>query len=153
MNIKILDACAIIAFLKGELGADFVEDHITDPTSKCYLHAVNAAEVYTWYLKNGSVADATDAIAVVLACGIEIREDIDIVFWKEVATHKASITSATDPITGRKRTISIADCFALALALRLIGSVITSDHREFEYVKSSGICKVGFFGAVLALRC
>ena len=62
MNAKVLDACAIIAFLQGEPGSDAIEDLLTNPLSKCYLHAINVSEVYTWYLKRGTQPDATAAV-------------------------------------------------------------------------------------------
>lgn len=145
MNAKVLDACAIIAFLQGEPGSDAIEDLLTNPLSKCYLHAINASEVYAWYLKRGTQPDATAAVTRIVECGIELRDDIDLPFWKEVAALKATITTTTDPASGRRRTISLADCFVIALARRLNGRPVTSDHREFEYVNSSGICPVEFF--------
>lgn len=40
----VLDACAIIAFLRDEEGADVVESALLG--SECVIHAVNLCEVY-----------------------------------------------------------------------------------------------------------
>ena len=40
MNI-ILDACAIIAFLRDEEGGDVVENFLIDSEYSCYIHAMN----------------------------------------------------------------------------------------------------------------
>lgn len=44
--IYVLDACAMIAFLKGEPGADVVENALLDANSQCMAHAINLFEVY-----------------------------------------------------------------------------------------------------------
>jgi uncharacterized protein with PIN domain len=38
---RILDACAMIAFLRDEPGAEVVEAILTHPTDRCFAHAVN----------------------------------------------------------------------------------------------------------------
>ena len=43
--IYVLDACAMIAFLKGEAGADVVENALLDANSQCMAHAINLCEV------------------------------------------------------------------------------------------------------------
>lgn len=42
------------------------------------------------------------------------------------------------------RRVSLADCFGLALARRMRGSFVTTDHHEMEPIKAAGICPVGF---------
>lgn len=41
--------------------------------------------------------------------------------------------------------LSLADCFAIALARRTNAEVVTSDHREFDPVAAAGLCTVRFF--------
>jgi hypothetical protein len=42
------------------------------------------------------------------------------------------------------RRVSLADCFAIALASRLDAQVVTSDHHEFDALVASGVCRVLF---------
>ena len=44
--IYILDACAMIAFLRGEAGAEVVAEILRDPGDQCFAHAINLCEVY-----------------------------------------------------------------------------------------------------------
>jgi uncharacterized protein with PIN domain len=147
MPIKVIDACAMIAFLRDEPGADVVEKILDDAAEDCVAHVVQFSEVFTWFLKNGlAEKDALEAVNDLQDAGIEQRDDIDAAFWQEVARQRAAITSTVKtPATGAKHAIALADCFAVALARKLAGSVVTSDHHEFDYVHSSGICPVVFF--------
>ena len=43
---RVLDACAMIAFLRGEPGADVVRAILHNPSDACYAHAINLCEVY-----------------------------------------------------------------------------------------------------------
>ena len=44
MNIAVLDACAMIAYLRNEAGADIVERLLNDPLIVCYAHSINLLE-------------------------------------------------------------------------------------------------------------
>ena len=55
-----------------------------------------------------------------IEAGIVVRSDMDMDFWKSAGVLKAR---------GR---ISLADCFAIALAEREDAILLTSDHHEFE---------------------
>lgn len=39
--IYVLDACAMIAFLRGEAGADVVENALLEAGSQCVAHSIN----------------------------------------------------------------------------------------------------------------
>jgi PIN domain nuclease of toxin-antitoxin system len=43
----VLDACAVLAYLNDEQGADAVETYILDPKRRCVIHAVNASRCIT----------------------------------------------------------------------------------------------------------
>lgn len=128
----VLDACAMIAYLKGEAGAPVVDQAIRHPGRVCYAHAINLCEVYYDALRAGGEATATQAIEDLLAAGIVERGDIDRVFWRSAGTIKSR---------GR---ISIADSFCAALAQRLGAETVTSDRAEFEPLASAGVCAVLF---------
>lgn len=54
-------------------------------------------------------------------------------FWRQVSKYKATI-----------KRISLADCFALALANQEDGILVTSDRKEFEPVVPLNICQINF---------
>ena len=65
--------------------------------------------------------------------GTIFRDDINESFWKLFAYYKATI-----------RRLSLADCFALTLTKRLNGTLVTSDHKEFNPIVPLGICPINF---------
>jgi predicted nucleic acid-binding protein len=129
-----LDTGAIIAFLDDEPGAEVVEDVLTEPGSNCYAHIFNLAEVYYIYFRRGDTVMAEDAIQAVLDLGIIVRDDNDTAYWKEAATFKG------------KHAIALPDAFCLALARRLGGTVVTTDHTEFDPLVPLG------YGSFLFIR-
>jgi len=96
------------------------------------VHAVNLCEVYYDTLRMGGPAAAEKAMANVFGAGVVLRSDMDEAFWRQVGQFKVS--------PGK---LSLADCFALALAVRTGGTLVTSDH-EFDPVAALGLCPVLF---------
>ena len=116
----VLDACAMIAFLRGESGADVVSEILRDPTSRCFAHAVNLCEVYYDFLRASNTKTARSAIKDLFAIGVLARRDMNTPFWMGVGTLKGTI-----------RRISLADCFAIQLSRgilmdKLSQAIITS---------------------------
>lgn len=128
---NILDACAIIAYLRDENGADELENHFLDDES--FVHSVNLCEVFYDFIKFADENESLKAVRDVLRLGIKVRDDIDFDFWQEVGRLKAY------------NKLSLADCFALALTKRLNGVLITSDRKEFEPIKAKDIANIKFF--------
>jgi PIN domain nuclease of toxin-antitoxin system len=127
----VLDACAIIALLKNESGAEIVDRLLLEQT--CMAHSVNLCEVYYDFLKAENENVAQKAINDLEKYGLIFREDMDQEFWKEVGSYKAGI-----------KRVSLADCFAIALANREQAVLVTSDHHEFDHISEQGICQVMF---------
>lgn len=115
----VLDACALIAFLRREEGAQLVARLFHDDQNVCLAHGVNLCEVYYDFLRVTDEATADAALSDLIALGLVPREDMDTKFWREAARHKAHL-----------RRISLADCFALTLTNRENGTLVTSDHGE-----------------------
>ena len=67
-----------------------------------------------------------------LTTGLTVRDDHDTAFWKEAATFKG------------KHAIALPDTFCLTLARRLNGTVITTDHTEFDPLIPFGYCPILF---------
>lgn len=128
-----LDGSALLAFLRDEPGAAVVESLLLDAGNTCYAHAVNLCEGFYDYHRAGSEAAAQDALARLAAASVLPRADMDTAFWQQVGRLKA-----------QHRPISIADCFCIALAQRLSGEAVTSDHREFDPLVPLGLCPIRF---------
>ena len=60
--IYVLDASAIIAWLRAEPGADVVDAAIRDLNSQCLAHAINLCEVYYDAHRNAGEAHADSII-------------------------------------------------------------------------------------------
>jgi len=127
----ILDACALIAFLRDEDGADIVESTLID--QDCVAHAINLCEVYYDCLRREDKNLADELLDEFWEVGLVRREDIDEEFWKSVGRIKADIGK-----------VSLADSFAIALAQRMDGTVLTSDHHEFDRIADESVCNVKF---------
>lgn len=126
------DACAMIAYLRGEEGADVIEAHLKG-TEECVAHSVNLCEVYYDFVRAGGEKTAKSAIRDLEDEGLSARADLDPAFWQEVGRLKGTL--------GR---ISLADCFAVALTNRIGARVATTDHHEFDRIANEGICRVEF---------
>jgi PIN domain nuclease of toxin-antitoxin system len=124
----VIDACALIAFLRDEPGAEAVQNLLVQ---ECYVHALNLCEVYYdfWRVSNRQAAES--AVTDLLSLGIEERNDMDSEFWREAGRLKAV-----------RRRVSLADCCALALAKRLGASLVSADRHEFEPLLAAGICPI-----------
>lgn len=56
--IFVLDSCAMIAYLRKEIGADVNQKVIVDAESVCYAHAINLCEVYYDFWRVGGKSPA-----------------------------------------------------------------------------------------------
>lgn len=130
--IYVLDASAIIAWLRNEPGAGVVDAAILDLTSQCVAHSINLCEVYYDAYRNTNEAHADAVISDLIAVGIVERNDFDQAFWKEAGGLKAG------------GGISLPDCFCITLANRVGGTLPTSDHGEMDKVSAAAICKITF---------
>ena len=124
--LYVFDANAMLALLYDEAGADKVENLLNESGSTCCAHAVNLCEVFYGVMKPESEAKAQQAIADLLAAGIQCRADMDNAFWLAAGKLKGS------------HKMSIADAFALALTDRIGGQLITSDHHELDPLAAAG---------------
>ena len=60
MAIFVLDACAVIALLRGEAGHEAITEAVR--SRRCHIHAVNLCEVYYDCVRVGGEADADGAM-------------------------------------------------------------------------------------------
>lgn len=122
----------MLAYLKGEAGANVVDGLLRDPADSCYAHSVNLCEVYYDFLRRSDEQTARQAISDLYADEVIERKDMSRRFWRLVGQHKAR---------GR---ISLADCFCITLAQHLSGKLVTTDHREFDPLVPLGLCPIHF---------
>ena len=116
----VLDASAIVAYLRGEPEGTVMRELLIDPDATCYAHAMNLCEVYYESVGQSNAAEATATVTSLFTDGVIARRDMSRRFWQRVGDHKAR---------GR---ISRPDCFCIALAEELSAEVVTSDHGEFD---------------------
>jgi len=116
MTRAVLDASAVLAFLRNEPGADVVRPHLRGGL----LSAVNLTEVF---VKSASINIASHTTASIL-------DELGVVCVPFDETH-AAVTASLLPPT-KSRGLSLADraCLALGKLTRL--PVLTADHRWKE---------------------
>src|SRR5437660_12866123 len=111
----VLDACALIAYLRKEAGGEIVRDLLLESKNKCSIHSLNLCEVYYDFERYAGLSVADEAVEIVSELGIDIIQDMDEPLWKQAGHIKATI-----------KRISLADTFAIALSLRLKASLVTT---------------------------
>jgi len=130
--IYVLDACAMIAYLNNEPGADVVEAALVDPANQCLAHAINLCEVFYQFHRAGGAQAAADAISDLRQMNVIERGDLDEGFWTEAGKLKAQYRA------------SIADFCAITLTNRVGGTLLTSDHHELDAIAAAGVCSITF---------
>lgn len=130
--IHVIDAGPMMALLKGEAGDQVVAQTLINNPGECFAHVFNLAEVYYLFFRQGGAGVAETALQTLLNIGIVPREDSDTAFWKEAATFKG------------RHAMALPDAFCLALGRRLSGTVVTTDHNEFDPLVSLGYCPILF---------
>jgi predicted nucleic acid-binding protein len=124
----VLDACALLALLCDETGADVVAEVINAAnagTVELSMHKANLLEVYYDRYR---------------AAGKEKADLFLFEFKKRPITIISDISDALFEEAGRLKSqykISFADIFALATASVLGGTLLTADHHEMEAVEQS----------------
>jgi PIN domain nuclease of toxin-antitoxin system len=115
----VLDACALIAFLNDEPGADTVATALHE-VATVEMAAINLLEIaYDAVRRTGQPSTARDVLETVRQLPISIRWDIDDEVIEIAARFKTRFR------------ISLADPVALALATVRDAPLVTSDHHEF----------------------
>ena len=125
-KVYVLDACALIAALSDEAGADNVVDvykEVVSGEAELVMHVVNLLEVYYDDYRHHGKNSADKMIAEVKALSIKIITDTDDALFAEAGRLKATYK------------MSLADSFALAQAKVTGGILLTSDHHEFDAIE------------------
>lgn len=131
-SIYVLDACAIIALLQDEPGADFVRQMLHKKDHRCLIHVINLCEVYYDLCRRADQSRADRLEAILHGYGLELDDSLSDL-WKPAGTLKAEW-----------RRVSLADCFALALAMRENATLVTTDHNELDPIAEADLCAIEF---------
>jgi predicted nucleic acid-binding protein len=121
-----LDACAVIAYLRQEPGAEVLKALIELPTTFLAMHVCNLGEVYYDFFRDDGLTAAQTAWTHTLALPLTLRREADDAFIQRVGIIKV------------EEHVSFADAFALALTERLSIPLVTTDHHEFDAVERKG---------------
>ena len=125
----VLDACALIAFLNDEPGADVVAAAL-QAVPVVEMAAINLLEIaYDAVRRSGQPDSARDVLETVRHLSISIRRDIDDDVLEMAAHFKARFR------------ISLADSVALAVAVVCDAPLVTCDHHEFDAIEAAGITR------------
>ncbi|MDR2166640.1 MAG: type II toxin-antitoxin system VapC family toxin [Clostridiales bacterium] len=122
----VLDACAIIAALSNEHGADKVEsvyDEAVLGKAEIIVNIVNLLEVYYDDYRAHGKESADAILGKIISHPTKVVSEINRELFVEAGRLKASYK------------ISLADSFALAQAKVTQGILLTSDHHEFGAVE------------------
>jgi PIN domain nuclease of toxin-antitoxin system len=100
--IYVLGASAMLAYLRGEVGADIVENAILDTTGQCMAHSINLCEVYYIVHRDMDEPTAEAAIGDFKRLGVVERSDFDGALWKEAGKLKAGGGISLPDCIGRR---------------------------------------------------
>jgi PIN domain nuclease of toxin-antitoxin system len=135
-KVYILDACALIALLSDEDGADKVATAYNEADSnnvKIMMNVVNLLEVYYDFYRAYNKDTADEMIAHVEASKINIVNKIDKILLTEAGRIKAIYK------------VSLADSIVIAQTIVTDGILLTSDHHELEIIEKNELINLWWF--------
>ena len=124
----VIDACALIAYLNGEPGADVVDELLQlahSGAAELYASSVNVYEVYYDCLRRDEQT-ARQLIEDVYQLPLTVIETIDRALMQAAGSFKVIYR------------ISLADSIALALTRQLEARLASTDHHEFDPIEQAG---------------
>jgi PIN domain nuclease of toxin-antitoxin system len=126
-NAYVLDACALLAFINNEPGADRVEAILRDAlngNAEVFMNKINVFEVYYGIYRSQGKEKADEIYRLIQIQPINIIDALDDAVFTEAARLKT------------KFRMSLADSIALGEAVYQNAVVVSSDHHEFDIVSS-----------------
>lgn len=125
----VLDATALVAILQGEVGAREASSVALDAT----VTAINFAEARDHLGRSvGDSQRAGTALQAMVDHGLGV-----VACDRDLAEVAAGIR--TEHYHPKRRSISLADCFAIALALRDRRSLVSSDRDQLRVAAEVGV--------------
>ena len=119
----VFDACAIIAFLNDENGADEVENvliRVKQGGCKVFINKINVLEIYYGVYREDGKDKAEEMLAKIVSLPLIIIDKLEDNVFKEAGRLKATYR------------ISLADSIAIAEAKTRGIKILTADHHEFD---------------------
>jgi len=129
MNDYLLDACALLAFLRQEIGWEIIKDLLCKAVRKevkLYMNIVNLVEVFYYRIRESGFKNIEYVFNEVY--------DLPISFIKYFDKDEIGEAAALKAAGG----LSLADAFLIATAKLTGATLVTSDHDELEPVESKG---------------
>jgi len=127
LNYYIVDACALIVYLRKEEGEEKFCALLKDVNNIFLMHSINLGEVYYDTLRVSGEIKAKELFEDISKLPIKIIWNIDITLLELAGKYKTRFL------------ISYADSFVLALAEQEAAKVITTDYTEFESIEKTNL--------------
>jgi PIN domain nuclease of toxin-antitoxin system len=131
-----LDACALLAFLNDEAGADIIEGLLDKSAAgdlSVYMSVINLLEVYYGELRDKGADIANIALNAVRYYTVNVIDNVSERVFREAARLKTVYK------------ISLGDAIGLATATELSAQFVSSDHHELEAVERQEPGKLFWF--------
>jgi uncharacterized protein len=124
----VFDACAVIAYLNDEEGADKVEELLWESNQKLntlFIHEINLLEIYYGVYRDEGEQLAEETYDKIINLPIKVITGMNKNVFKAAGRFKAIYR------------ISLADSIALAEAKVRKISLVTCDHHEFDPIEKN----------------
>jgi len=135
-KILILDACALIALLAGEKGAEKVRDIIQDAVDgkvTVKINQINLLEVYYHIIKIYNQNKANEMLEKIKKFPIEVIIGLEDSAFNEAGRIKS------------KYKIPLGDSIVVAECIVKKGTLVTSDHSDLEKMETAEKIKINWF--------
>ena len=135
-NVFFMDACALIALLAGEPGAEKVRDIIQDAIdgkATIKINQINLLEVYYHVINVYNQNEADKMLEKIKEFPIEVIIGLNDDIFKEAGRIKS------------KHKIPLGDSIAVAECIIGEGSLVTSDHTDLEKIEKAEKIKINWF--------
>ncbi|GBU20692.1 hypothetical protein R80B4_00571 [Fibrobacteres bacterium R8-0-B4] len=132
----VLDACALIAIINNEPGSDRIGSLIREAAHQnlvLKMNQVNLLEVYFYIMKIYGQDKADEILSDMETYPISLITELSREVIKEAGRIKMTYN------------ISMGDSVAAAESMVSGGTLVTSDHKDFEMAAQSGKIKVLWF--------
>jgi len=128
-KVYVLDACALIAFLQDEEGAEKVGELLAasqQHACELVMNKVNLLEVYYCVCREQGAAKAEEVLRLVRGLPLNIIDCLSDHVFREAGRLKST------------HRVSLADAIALAEAMIRGAEIVTADHHEFDLLEKQG---------------
>jgi PIN domain nuclease of toxin-antitoxin system len=136
MNLFILDACALLAVLAMEKGAENIRNlfqKAVDNQAVLMMNKLNFLEVYYKIYKAYGKIEADNLFKTIEQMPITINDKLTNEVFKEAGRLKS------------KYKLSLADSIAVSESIINKGSLVTADHHEIEPIEKAEKINITWF--------